>query len=115
MLLHYPAKRGNTWNIAFFPLKCCISALPEINQSLLDFFKISPKFADYVGDIYHHAKFYLDQIRGFASVHAGLRAPLFTRLSFLFAIRVRPSKTKTAKNQKGDITCQHVDYVAMCC
>jgi len=23
--------------------------------------------------------------------------------------------TKTAKIKKGDITCQHTDYVAMCC
>jgi len=37
---------------------------------------------DYVRDIYHPGKFYLDRIRGFASVHARLRAPLFTRLSF---------------------------------
>jgi len=23
--------------------------------------------------------------------------------------------TETAKIKKGDITCQHIDYVAMCC
>jgi len=23
--------------------------------------------------------------------------------------------TKTAKIKEGDITCQHIDYVAMCC
>jgi len=39
VLLHYLAKRGNT-KIAFFSLKCCISALPEFNQSLLDFFNL---------------------------------------------------------------------------
>ena len=39
MLLHYLAKRGNT-KIAFFSLKCCISALPEFNQSLLDLFSL---------------------------------------------------------------------------
>ena len=38
MLLHYLAKRENT-KIAF-SLKCCTSALPEIHQSLLDFFNI---------------------------------------------------------------------------
>jgi len=37
--LHYLAKRGNT-KIAFFSLKCCISALAEFNQSLLDFFSL---------------------------------------------------------------------------
>jgi len=30
---------------------------------------------DYVGDIYHFSKFDPDQIRGFVSVHAWLRAP----------------------------------------
>ena len=39
MLLQYLAKRENT-KIAF-SLKCCISALPEINQSLLDFFNVA--------------------------------------------------------------------------
>jgi len=37
---------------------------------------------DYVGDIYHPAKFYSVQIRGIASAHARLRAPLLTRLFF---------------------------------
>jgi len=32
-------KRGNT-KIVFFSLKCCISVLPECNQSLLDFFSL---------------------------------------------------------------------------
>ena len=35
-------------------------------------------------DIYHPAKFYSDRIRGFASAHVRLRAPLFTRLFFWF-------------------------------
>jgi len=50
----------------------------------------SPKFAKLstLGDIYHRAKFHLDRIRGFASVHARLRAPLFTRL-FMAALRSR--------------------------
>ena len=39
MLLHYLAKCGNK-KITFFSLKCCISALPEFNQSLLDFFSL---------------------------------------------------------------------------
>jgi len=30
---------------------------------------------NYVGDIYHHAKFYANQFRGFASAHAWFRAP----------------------------------------
>jgi len=38
-LPHYLAKRGNT-KIAFFSLKCCISALLESNQSLLDVFNL---------------------------------------------------------------------------
>ena len=38
MLLYYLAKLGNT-KIAFFSLKCCISALPEFNQ-LLDVFTL---------------------------------------------------------------------------
>jgi len=38
VLLHYLAKWGNT-KIAF-SLKCCITALPEFNQSLLDFFNL---------------------------------------------------------------------------
>jgi len=37
---------------------------------------------DYVGDVYHHAKFYLDRTRGFASAHARLLAPMFTWLFF---------------------------------
>ena len=37
MLLHYLAKHGNT-KIASLSLKCCITAFPEFNQSLLDFF-----------------------------------------------------------------------------
>jgi len=37
VLLHYLAKTGNT-KIAFFT--CCISALPEFNQSLPDFFSL---------------------------------------------------------------------------
>jgi len=36
-----------------------------------------------VGDTYHPAIFYVRRIRGFASAHARLRAPLFTQLSFL--------------------------------
>jgi len=39
----------------------------------------SPKFVicvgNYVGDIYHHAKFYPNRFRGFGSAHAWLRAP----------------------------------------
>ena len=38
MLLHYLAKLGNKNRI--FSLKCCISALTEFSQSLLDFFSI---------------------------------------------------------------------------
>jgi len=37
VLLRYLAKRGNT-KIAFFSLKCCISALPEFSQ--LHFFNL---------------------------------------------------------------------------
>jgi len=39
LLLHYLAKLENA-KIAFFSLKCCISALPEFNQLLLDFFSL---------------------------------------------------------------------------
>ena len=39
---------------------------------------------DYVGDIYHHAKFYPNSFRGFGSAHAWFRAPRHkvTRLFF---------------------------------
>jgi len=39
---------------------------------------------DYVGDIYHHAKFYPNRFRGFVSAHAWFRVPLrkVTRLFF---------------------------------
>jgi len=39
MLLRYLTKWGNT-KITFFSLKCCISALPEFNSSLLHFFSL---------------------------------------------------------------------------
>jgi len=39
VLLHYLAKRGDT-KIASFSHKSCINALPEFNQSLLDFFNL---------------------------------------------------------------------------
>jgi len=39
VLLHYLAKRGNT-KIAFFHSDDVISAFPEFNQSLLDFFSL---------------------------------------------------------------------------
>jgi len=41
---------------------------------------------DYVGDIYHHAKFYPNRFRGFGSAHASFRAPRHkvTRLFFRF-------------------------------
>ena len=39
---------------------------------------------DYLGDIYHHAKFYPNRFRGFGSAHAWFRAPRHkvTRLFF---------------------------------
>jgi len=59
----------------------------------------SPKLAQAIkltsGDIYHHAKFYSDRIRGFASAHARLRAPLFTRLSFLGVLEITYSQDAT--------------------
>jgi len=36
----------------------------------------------YVGDIYHHAKFYPNRFGGFGSAHAWFRAPKVTRLYF---------------------------------
>jgi len=38
VLLRYLAKRGT--RKSHFSLKCCVSALPEFNQSLLDFFSL---------------------------------------------------------------------------
>ena len=42
--------------------------------------------SDYVGDIYHHTKFYPNRFRGFGSAHAWFRAPRHkvTRLLFSF-------------------------------
>ena len=39
---------------------------------------------NYVGDIYHHAKFYRNRFRGFGSAHACFRAPEVTRAIFWF-------------------------------
>jgi len=41
---------------------------------------------DYVGDIYHHAKFYPNRFRGFVSAHAWFRVPLrkVTQLFFFW-------------------------------
>ena len=58
---------------------------------------IFPKIGrgDYVGDIYHHAKFYSNRIRGFASAHARLRTSLLTRLSFLGVLEITYSQDAT--------------------
>jgi len=61
------------WRRANFDPPPPLSPLTDLHQNWQ---------SDYVGDIYHHAKFYSDRIRGFASAHARLRAPLLTRLSF---------------------------------
>jgi len=48
---------------------------------------------NYVGDIYHHAKYYPDRFRGFGSAHALFRAPRhnLTRLFFHWLLRNLPS------------------------
>ena len=57
-----------------------------------------------VDDIYHPANFYLDRIRGFASAHARLRAPLFTRLFFGSIHHLQRSLATSAPVQR---TCSH--------
>ena len=55
------------------------------------------------GDTYHPAKFYLDRIRGFASTHARLHAPLFTQLSFFGVLTITYSQDTTT-----DINAKYV-------
>jgi len=82
------------WRRANFDPPPPLSPLTDLHQNWQ---------SDYVGDIYHHAKFYSDRIRGFTSAHARLRAPLLTRLSFFWVLEITYSQDATT-----DIDAQYV-------
>ena len=49
---------------------------------------------NYVGDIYHRAKFYPNRFRGFGSAHAWFRAPKVTGLFFFWFLRKATAETR---------------------
>jgi len=82
---------------------------PPLNP-LINLTKIC--IGDYVGYIYHPAKFYSDQIRGFASTHAWLCTPPFTRLSFLGSRNHLQSRCHHGHPRK---ICQKMQFCARTC
>jgi len=63
---------------------------------------------NYVGDVYHHAKFYPNRFRGFGSAHASFRAPRHkvTRLFFGGFLRKATAETRTpilTQNTSNDV------------
>jgi len=54
---------------------------------------------DYVGNIYHHAKFYPNRFRGFVSAHAWFRVPLrkVTRLFFFGGVVLEQGYRRDAR------------------